>query len=57
MPFAGFSTVPGKWIGDYATLLVDAKRRLLHAAWTQPVEEAGKIITHVFHAQSKLPLR
>jgi hypothetical protein len=57
VPFAGFSTVPGKWIGDYATLLVDDKRRLLHAVWTQPVADAGKIVSRVFHAVSKLPLR
>lgn len=56
VPFAGFSTVPGKWIDD-ATLLVDDKRRQLHAVWTQPVADGAKIIPRVFHAVSKLPLR
>jgi hypothetical protein len=59
VPFAALTTVrnTATWIGDYETLLVDDKRRLLHAVWTQPVEEAGKIVARVFHAQSKLPLR
>jgi hypothetical protein len=59
VPFAALTTVRNNatWIGDYETLLVDDKRRLLHAVWTQPVAEAGKIVSRVFHAQSKLPPR
>ena len=45
------------WVGDYETLLVDDKRRVLHAVWTQPVDDAGKIVSRVFHASAKLPLR
>ena len=59
VPFATLSTVRDNatWIGDYETLIVDDKRRMLHAVWTQPVEEAGKVVSRVFHAKAKLPLR
>jgi hypothetical protein len=59
VPFATLTTVRNSatWIGDYATLLVDDKRRALHAVWTEPVSEAGKIVSRVFHAKAKLPLR
>jgi hypothetical protein len=40
--------------GEYESLLVDSKRRVLHAVWTQPVEENGKPIARIFHAQAKL---
>ena len=56
LPFAALSTErhASKWIGEYETLLVDDKRRLLHAVWTQPVDEGGKIVSRIFHAQAKL---
>ncbi|MDQ3337832.1 MAG: glycoside hydrolase [Myxococcota bacterium] len=59
VPLATLSTVRNNatWIGDYETLVVDDKRRTLHAVWTQPVDEAGKIVSRVFHAKAKLPLR
>ena len=59
VPFATLSTVRNNatWIGDYETLIVDDKRRTLHAVWTQPVDEAGKIVSRVFHAKAKLPVR
>lgn len=55
-PFAALSTVRhgSKWIGEYQSLVVDARRRRLHAVWTQPVEEAGKVIARVFHAAATL---
>ena len=55
-PFAALSTERhgSKWIGDYASLLVDDKRRVLHALWSQPVTEGGKVVTRVFHAKAKL---
>lgn len=57
VPFAGLSTVRhgARWIGEYQSLVVDAKRRVLHAAWSQPVAEGDKVITRVFHAKAKLP--
>lgn len=59
VPFAALSTVRenATWIGDAETLLIDDKRRTLHASWTQPVDDAGKIVARVFHAKAKLPLR
>lgn len=56
LPFAALSTErhASKWIGEYETLLVDDKRRLLHAVWTQPVDENGKIVSRIFHATAKL---
>lgn len=55
-PFAALSTMRhgSKWIGEYQTLLVDAKRRKLHAVWTQPVDENGKIVARIFHAAGRL---
>ena len=55
-PFAALSTVrhAARWIGEYQSLVVDDKRRTLHAVWTQTVDEAGKVISRVFHAKAKL---
>jgi hypothetical protein len=56
-PFAALSTVRhgAKWIGEYEVLLVDDKRRVLHAVWTQPVREGSKVISRIFHASANLP--
>ena len=39
-PFAALSTERHgtKWIGEYESLVIDDKRRVLHAVWTQPVD-------------------
>ncbi|HLL24950.1 MAG TPA: sialidase family protein [Kofleriaceae bacterium] len=54
--FARLETVrhASSWIGDSETLLVDERRRVLHAIWAQPVADGT---TRVFHAKAKLPLR
>jgi hypothetical protein len=44
-------------IGDHAVLLIDDKRRTLHAVWTQPVVDAGTTAARIFHAAAKLPRR
>jgi hypothetical protein len=56
VPFAALSTERhgAKWIGEYETLLVDAKRRVLHAVWSQPVAEDGHAVARIFHAAAKL---
>lgn len=56
VPFATLTTSrqPSKTIGDIATLLVDDKRRVLHAVWAQRVDEAGTQATRIFHGQAKL---
>ncbi len=56
VPSAALSTVrrAATSIGDTTSLVVDDKRRILHAVWTQPVDEAGKIVVKVFHAKAKL---
>jgi hypothetical protein len=38
-------------LGDYSALVVDDKRRVLHAVWTQPGERGARI----FHAVRELP--
>ena len=55
-PFAAFSFVrhAGPWMGEYASLVVDAKRRALHAVWTQPVATPRGPASRVFHAAAKL---
>ena len=42
------------FLGDRESLFVDAKRRELHAMWTQPVQEDKAIVSRVFHATAKL---
>jgi hypothetical protein len=42
------------WIGERATLLVDDKRRTLHAVWAQSTVENGTATTRVQHASAKL---
>ena len=55
-PFAALSTVRhgAKWIGEYESLFVDDKRRVLHAVWTQPMLENGRIFSRIVHASAKL---
>jgi hypothetical protein len=43
-----------KWVGDFAGLAFDDKRRALHAVWAQTIDESGQPITRVFHATAKL---
>jgi hypothetical protein len=55
-PFAsfGYARHATKWLGDYTTLIFDEKRRLLHAVWAQPVEEAGLPTSRIFHASARI---
>lgn len=59
VPFATLATVrhAAAWIGGSETLLVDDKRRRLHAVWAQPIDEAGRAISRVFSATATLPRR
>lgn len=59
VPFAALSTERHgpTWIGEYEALVIDAKRRTLHAVWSQPIDESGKIVSRIFHAAAKLPKR
>lgn len=43
-----------KWLGEYQSLLVDPKRRVLHSVWTHTVQEGDAAIARVFHAARKL---
>lgn len=56
LPFAALSTAPhtSRSVGEHEALLVDAKRRVLHAVWAQTIEEAGKPVTRLFHARARL---
>jgi hypothetical protein len=55
-PFAAYSYVRHErsWLGEYNQLLLDAKRKVVHVIWTQPVDEDGKPTSRLFHAASKL---
>ena len=59
VPFATLSTArnSSKWVGDSEAIVVDAKRRVLHAVWAQPVDESGKPVARIFHATAKLSKR
>ena len=56
VPFAALSTgrYGSRWVGDYESLVIDDKRRVLHAVWAQPVAEGDAIVSRIFHAQAKL---
>ncbi|MBA3393093.1 MAG: exo-alpha-sialidase, partial [Deltaproteobacteria bacterium] len=57
IPFAALSTTRdgARSIGDHQALVVDDKRRTLHAVWTQPVAGPdGTITSRIFHARTKL---
>lgn len=56
-PFAALSLERDapRSLGEAAALLIDDRRRTLHAVWTQPVDEGGQVVARIFHAQAKLP--
>jgi hypothetical protein len=58
-PFAVLSAARSgaSWLGDHQSLVVDERRRTVHAVWTQPVAEGDLIRTRVLHAAAKLPAR
>ena len=59
VPFAALSTgrYGASWVGDYESLVIDDKRRILHAVWAEPVSEGATVVSRIFHAQAKLPKR
>lgn len=59
VPFAALTTArhTPNWIGERAALVIDDKRRTLHAVWTQPIGNGGTTISRIFHAAAKLPRR
>jgi hypothetical protein len=55
-PFASYAFVrhSTRWLGEYYSLVVDARRKRLHVVWTQTVDEGGQPIARIFHAAGKL---
>ncbi|MCA9668770.1 MAG: hypothetical protein KC503_24420 [Myxococcales bacterium] len=58
-PFASYELVrhSPRWLGDYGALVVDEKRQLLHATWTQTVNDTsggGGVRARVFAARRAL---
>jgi hypothetical protein len=55
-PFAsfGFARHSTKWLGEYNSLMVDEKHKLLHAVWTQTVDEGGTPVGRIFTSSAKL---
>ncbi len=56
-PFAALSLERDapRSVGESAALVIDTKRHILHAVWAQPVDEQGKVVARIFHAQATLP--
>lgn len=50
----GFERHLPAWLSEYGALVLDAERRLLHAVWTQPVDEDGRATSRIFYARAKL---
>src|SRR5262249_22751188 len=44
----GFGRNSTSWLGDYNTLMYDAKKKLLRAVWTQTVDENGVATSRIF---------
>lgn len=55
-PFAayGFARYSSKSVGDGNALIFDAKRKMIHAVWTQPIDEGGNPVSRVFVSSAKL---
>jgi hypothetical protein len=56
IPFAayGFARHSPKWLGEYNSLVLDPRHKLLHAVWTQPVDEGGKPVSRIFTSAARL---
>jgi hypothetical protein len=56
-PFTSYSFARHRtdWLAEYNALLVDVNRRVLHAIWTQPVDERGHPVSRLFYARAALP--
>ena len=55
-PFASYVLTrhSPKWMGEYGTLLIDVKRRALHALWSQPVDDGAGPASRIFYARGTL---
>jgi hypothetical protein len=57
-PFASYVLTrhSSKWMGEYGALVIDVKRRALHALSTQPVDagEGRGPTARIFHARGIL---
>lgn len=56
-PFAAFvlDRDPPRSLGDTSALVIDVKRRALHAVWAQPIIDDGRITTRIERATATLP--
>jgi hypothetical protein len=55
-PFASYILTrhSPKWLGEYGSLVLDTKKRVLHAVWTQTVAEPSGPTARIFHAAARL---
>jgi hypothetical protein len=55
-PFAsyGFVRHSPRWLGEYGSLIIDAKRRVMHAVWTQTVETPRGAKGRIAYARATL---
>jgi hypothetical protein len=54
LPALGTGRYDAQWVGDSETLVIDERRRLLHAIWAQPTQLSELITTRIVHAAAKL---
>jgi hypothetical protein len=56
VPFAAYSLARGtpRSFGDYGALVLDPRRRAVHVAWTQTVDEGQGAVARIFAASGKL---
>ncbi|MET0595200.1 MAG: sialidase family protein, partial [Polyangiaceae bacterium] len=55
-PFAsyGFVRHSPRWLSEYGSLLIDAKRSVMHAVWTQTVETPKGAMARIAYARAAL---
>jgi hypothetical protein len=54
-PFAwfGYGRDSAQSLGDYISLVHDAKHKMVHVVWAQPVDEGGKVASRLYHAAAR----
>lgn len=45
------------WLGEYNKMVIDHERRVLHAVWSQPLDESGIARNRIMHAKRQLPTK
>ena len=53
----GAGRLAARWVGDAEALVIDDRRHVMHALWTEPMVAGDHVVTRVVHASAKLLVR